>query len=158
MSKVLVPLIFAALALSALRSSPPSSEADEARQDGLSLGAFSVSLAVKDLEKSRDFYEKLGFETVLGQAAQNFLILRNADQITIGLFHGMFKDNIMTFNPGWSPTAENLQDFTDIRVIQKQLKEAGLELETEADLQSTGPANLTLLDPDGNRILLDQHR
>lgn len=123
----------------------------------MNLGAFSNSLAVSDIEASRDFYEKLGFTVVGGDAAQKWLILRSGTT-TIGLFEGMFEKNIMTFNPGWDANAEELDSFTDIREIQQQLKDCGLTLTTEADPATTGPASITLLDPDGNPILLDQHR
>lgn len=122
----------------------------------MELGAFSISLAVKDLEASRAFYQKLGFESVGGDASQNWLILRNGTT-TIGLFQGMFERNIMTFNPGWNWQAEPIEAFTDVRAIQKQLKEAGLELQTEADESTTGPASVVLVDPDGNPVLIDQH-
>ncbi|TDJ74547.1 MAG: VOC family protein [Planctomycetota bacterium] len=122
----------------------------------MELGAFSVSLAVKDLAASRAFYEKLGFEEKGGNAAQNWLILRNGTT-TIGLFQGMFEENIMTFNPGWNSDAKKLEKFTDVRELQRRLKAAGLELTSEADESTTGPASLTLADPDGNVILLDQH-
>lgn len=122
----------------------------------MELGAFSVSLAVQDIAASRAFYEKLGFAEVGGDQAQNWLILRNGDT-TIGLFQGMFEGNLLTFNPGWSGKAEPLDEFEDIRDIQKQLKDNGLELLTEADATTTGPASLMLTDPDGNTILLDQH-
>lgn len=122
------------------------------------LGAFSISLAVKDLTASRAFYEKLGFAVVFGEAAQNWLILRNPDQVTIGLFQGMFDRNILTFNPGWDREAGNLASFTDIREIQRELQARGLALTSQADLSTTGPASLTLVDPDGNTVLIDQHR
>jgi lactoylglutathione lyase len=122
----------------------------------MQLGAFSVSLAVKDIEASRAFYHKFGFAIVGGDAAQNWLILRNGDH-TIGLFQGMFEQNIMTFNPGWDKNAEPLDTFTDIRELQRQLKAQGVELVTEADETTTGPASLVAVDPDGNSILLDQH-
>lgn len=128
----------------------PQTEAD------MELGAFSISLAVQDLSASRSFYEKLGFVEVGGQAEHNWLILRNGDT-TIGLFQGMFEQNIMTFNPGWDAQAQPVDSFTDVRDLQRQLKEAGVELMTEADESTTGPASLTLLDPDGNAILIDQH-
>ncbi|MEP2534365.1 VOC family protein [Shimia sp.] len=123
----------------------------------MDLGAFSVSLAVKDLEASRQFYEKLGFETMGGDADQNWLILRNGDHI-IGLFQGMFDGNILTFNPGWDQNAQPTEHFTDVRTLQKQLKADGLTLTTEADEASAGPASIMLTDPDGNTILIDQHR
>jgi catechol 2,3-dioxygenase-like lactoylglutathione lyase family enzyme len=123
----------------------------------LPLGAFSVSLAVKDLEASTAFYEKLGFEAFAGEPEQGWLILRNG-AAAIGLFQGMFEGNILTFNPGWDPDAQNLHDFLDVREIQARLKEAGLELVKEADPETEGPAHITLVDPDGNAILIDQHR
>ena len=122
----------------------------------MKLGAFSVSLSVKDIGASKTFYEKLGFEIVGGNIDQNWLILRN-DGHTIGLFQGMFEGNIMTFNPGWSPEAAALSNFTDIREIQRELKEKGVGLTSEADANTSGPASFTLLDPDGNMILIDQH-
>jgi len=123
----------------------------------LPLGAFSVSLAVKDLAASRAFYEKLGFEAFAGEPEQGWLILRNGNA-TVGLFQGMFEKNILTFNPGWDRDAQDLEDFADVREIQARLKEAGLELVGEADPSATGPAHITLVDPDGNPILIDQHR
>ena len=120
------------------------------------LGHFSISLAVKDLAASRAFYEKLGFEVAGGQAEQNWLILQNGDS-TIGLFEGMFERNMMTFNPGWDARANRLEEFSDVREIQRRLKENGLALTTEADEATTGPASLTLIDPDGNPVLIDQH-
>ena len=122
----------------------------------MDLGNFSISLAVRDLAASRAFYEKLGFEPMGGEPEQNWLILRNATA-TIGLFQGMFERNIMTFNPGWDANAGTLERFTDVREIQKHLKAAGLELQSEADESSSGPASLMLVDPDGNPILIDQH-
>jgi len=123
----------------------------------LDLGAFSVSLAVKDLAASKAFYEKLGFEMMGGQPAENWYILKNGDHV-IGLFQGMFEDNILTFNPGWDQNAQNTGSFTDVRDMQKQLKAQGLELMNEADEASEGPASLMLQDPDGKTILIDQHR
>ena len=122
----------------------------------MELGAFSVSLAVENLEASRDFYEKLGFEVVGGDASQNWLILRNGT-CTIGLFHGMFEKNILTFNPGWDWEAQPLDSFTDVRELQRRLKAKGVELVSEADETGTGPASFVALDPDGNPILVDQH-
>ncbi len=123
----------------------------------MDLGAFSVSLAVKDLAASKAFYEKLGFEMMGGQPAENWCILKNGDHV-IGLFQGMFEGNLLTFNPGWDQSAQNTASFTDVRDVQKQLKAAGLELMSEADEASEGPASLMLQDPDGNTILIDQHR
>jgi lactoylglutathione lyase len=123
----------------------------------LELGAFSVSLNVKDITVSKAFYENLGFQTFGGNIAQNWLIMKN-DKCVIGLFQGMFDKNILTFNPGWNENAENLESFTDVREIQKQLKEKGITMLTEADESTDGPAFFTIEDPDGNQILLDQHR
>lgn len=123
----------------------------------MKLGAFSVSLAVKDIAASRAFYEKLGFSVFGGNQSQNWLILKNEETI-LGLFQGMFKGNILTFNPGWDSNAQNLSDFADVRDIQKALKAQGIELTSEADESTTGPASFTLTDPDGNQILFDQHR
>ncbi len=120
------------------------------------LGAFSVSLAVKDLRASRAFYEKLDFEVVGGDATQNWLILRNGTA-TIGLFQGMFERNILTFNPGWDDQAQAVEEFTDVREHQRRLKSRGLELTNEADGSGTGPASFMLFDPDGNPVLIDQH-
>ena len=122
----------------------------------MELGAFSISLAVKDITASREFYEKLGFETFLADAAQNWLIMKNGDHV-IGLFQGMFEKNMLTFNPGWDRNAQALKAFTDVREIQRRLKAQGLELLSEADEVTEGPASLMVVDPDGNPILLDQH-
>ena len=122
----------------------------------MELGAFSISLAVKDLEASRAFYGKLGFEIVGGDPSQNWQILRNG-LCTIGLFQGMFEGNILTFNPGWDAQAQTLDTYTDVREIQRQLKAKGVRLVSEADEESSGPASFTALDPDGNAILVDQH-
>ena len=121
------------------------------------LGAFSVSLTVKDIHVSKSFYENLGFQVFGGDITQNWLIMKNENCI-IGLFQGMFDKNILTFNPGWNENAENLESFADIRDLQKQLKEKGMNLITEADESSQGPAHFTIEDPDGNQILVDQHR
>lgn len=123
----------------------------------MKLGAFSVSLNVKDIHASKTFYENLGFNVFGGDITQNWLIMKNENCI-IGLFQGMFEKNILTFNPGWNENAENLETFTDIREIQKQLKEKGVKLQAEADESSEGPAHFTIEDPDGNQILFDQHR
>ncbi len=122
----------------------------------MKLGAFSISLAVKDLAASRAFYEKLGFVVVGGEPTQNWLILDNAGT-KLGLFQGMFEKNILTFNPGWSQDAQPLPLFEDVRDIQRALEEQGLELTTRADETTDGPASLALLDPDGNPVLVDQH-
>ena len=122
----------------------------------MELGAFSISLSVKNLEASRDFYQKLGFTKFGGNASENWLILKNGDCV-IGLFQGMFDRNMLTFNPGWDNSAAKLGSFTDVRDLQRQLKAAGLELSAEADDASTGPASFVINDPDGNPILFDQH-
>lgn len=122
----------------------------------MKLGAFSISLAVKDLNVSRAFYENLGFEKFAGDTAMNYLIMKNGNSL-IGLFQGMFENNILTFNPGWDENANKLNSFDDVRDIQKHLKEKGVELNREADTDSTGPASIVVTDPDGNQILIDQH-
>ena len=122
----------------------------------MELGAFSISLAVKDIAASAAFYKKLGFSDHGGDISQNWLILKNGETV-IGLFQGMFEKNILTFNPGWDRNATTLSDFDDVRELQKTLKSRGLTLTTEADESTTGPASFMLLDPDGNPILVDQH-
>jgi catechol 2,3-dioxygenase-like lactoylglutathione lyase family enzyme len=122
----------------------------------MELGNFSVSLAIKDLAASRAFYEKLGFRVVFGSERQRFLILQN-DTATIGIFQGMFDKNVLTFNPGWDRKMATLPEFQDVREIQRTLESRGITLTTKADESSTGPASITLSDPDGNQILLDQH-
>lgn len=123
----------------------------------MELGAFSVSLAVKDLAASRSFYEALGFQKTGGDSDQGWLILKNGTAL-IGLFQGMFEKNILTFNPGWNNDAESVDPFTDIRDLQKTLRERGVAFESEADETSEGPASFVVLDPDGNPVLVDQHR
>jgi len=122
----------------------------------MKLGAFSVSLTVKDINKSKSFYEDLGFHVFGGKITQNWIIMKN-ESCVIGLFQGMFEENILTFNPGWNQNADNLDSFTDIRELQKQLKAKGIKMITEADESSVGPASFTIKDPDGNSILVDQH-
>lgn len=122
----------------------------------MQLGAFSISLTVKDIAASQAFYQKLGFEVFGGDAAHNWLILKNGGCI-IGLFQGMFDKNILTFNPGWDSDARQLDTFTDVRELQRQLKAQGVALESEADESTTGPASFVVVDPDGNPILVDQH-
>lgn len=122
----------------------------------MQLGAFSISLAVKNIKVSKEFYEKLGFEEFGGNIEQNRLIMKNGDHI-IGLFQGMFDKNILTFNPGWNQDAEKLNSFTDVRELQKDLKEKGIEFDIEADESTEGPASFVIADPDGNPILADQH-
>ncbi len=122
----------------------------------MDLGAFSVSLAVRDLEASKLFYRKLGFEVCGGEQSQGWLIVRNGEH-TIGLFCGMFEGNILTFNPGWDRTAQPVDSFSDVRALQRTLKERGVELLQEVDETTSGPGSLMLVDPDGNTILVDQH-
>lgn len=122
----------------------------------MELGAFSISLAVKDIQASKDFYEKLGFKNFGGEASQNWLIMKNGD-LTIGLFQGMFERNTLTFNPGWDSEARTLESYTDVRDLQRQLKKQGVEFMVEADENTTGPASFVVVDPDGNPIMVDQH-
>jgi len=122
----------------------------------MELGAFSISLAVKDLEASRQFYEKFGFRSFAGNPTQNWLILKNGDHV-IGLFQGMFDKNILTFNPGWDSNAQKLPAFTDIRELQRRLKAQGVQFVNEADESTNGPASFIAVDPDGNPVLVDQH-
>ena len=122
----------------------------------MELGNFSISLTVKDLEASRKFYEKFGFERFAGEPSKNWLIMKNGDHV-IGLFQGMFDRNVLTFNPGWDSNAQTLTSFTDVRELQRRLKAQGVKLVIEADESTTGPASFMALDPDGNPILFDQH-
>jgi catechol 2,3-dioxygenase-like lactoylglutathione lyase family enzyme len=123
----------------------------------MKLGAFSISLAVKDIHLSKEFYEQLGFSKLGGNIDQKWLILKNGNAL-IGLFEGMFENNIITFNPGWDENGANIESFDDVRKIQEHLKASGIALSAEADPDSAGPAHITLTDPDGNAILIDQHR
>lgn len=123
----------------------------------MNLGAFSLSLAVKDLAKSKEFYEKLGYEVFHDQSQHNWMIMKNGNQV-IGLFQGMFEKNIMTFNPGWDNNGQETSDWTDIRELQAELKRRGVNLDSEVEASTTGPGSAMLTDPDGNQILLDQHR
>lgn len=123
----------------------------------MELGAFSVSLAVKDIEASKRFYELLGFTSFAGDQTQKWLIMKNGDHV-IGLFQGMFEKNILTFNPGWDSSAQPLESFTDVRDLQRQLKDKGMTMMVEADESTTGPASFIVVDPDGNPVLVDQHR
>jgi predicted enzyme related to lactoylglutathione lyase len=122
----------------------------------MKLGAFSVSLAVKNLKESKSFYEKLGFKKFAGDMEKNYLIMKNEDSL-IGLFQGMFKDNILTFNPGWDSNAQNVDGYDDVRAIEKDLKGKGVQFAQETDGSESGPASFVITDPDGNIILVDQH-
>jgi len=135
-----------------VQQQPPTNQ----KEKSMELGNFSISLAVKDIEASRSFYEKFGFKVFMGNAAQKWLIMKNGDHV-IGLFQGMFEKNILTFNPGWDSNAQKLESFSDVRDIQRHLKEQGVELQTQADETTSGPASLMVMDPDGNPILIDQH-
>jgi len=122
----------------------------------MELGAFSISLAVKELEKSKIFYEKLGFKVFAGDLSQNWLIMKNGDH-SIGLFQGMFETNILTFNPGWDKDCNKLESFTDVRELHKKFKSEGIEFSSESITNETGPSSFSVIDPDGNSILIDQH-
>jgi len=127
------------------------------KENNIKLGAFSVSLSVKDIKASKQFYEDLGFDVFAGDLEKNYLIMKNGNSL-IGLFQGMFDNNILTFNPGWDENANNLEKFDDVREIQRHLKNKNIQLTAEADEKTTGPASLMLTDPDGNVIYIDQHR
>ncbi len=122
----------------------------------MKLGAFSISLSVKDINSSKAFYENLGFKVFAGDISKNYLILKNEESI-IGIFQGMFENNIITFNPGWDSNADKIEEYDDVRDIQRSLKAKGIKLQTEADENTTGPARLVVMDPDGNAVLIDQH-
>jgi catechol 2,3-dioxygenase-like lactoylglutathione lyase family enzyme len=156
MKTVLAAGVFPALMLLQTLFAPAADRNSTAELSPLELGNFSVSLAVKDLNKSKEFYEKLGFKVIAGAPAGKFLILQN-ETATIGLFEGLFEKNILTFNPGWDRNSKTLKEFSDVRDIQKTLVERGLTLVTKADEASTGPASLLVIDPDGNPVLIDQH-
>lgn len=134
-----------------------SQKITDKKQNTMELGAFSVSIKVKDIKKSVEFYEKLGFTYKGGNIDQNWIVLKNGNTV-IGLFQGFIDGNTLTFNPGWDQKAENLPEFTDVREIQKKLKEKGVKLDREADEKTQGPEFIVLKDPDGNPILIDQHR
>ena len=135
----------------------PTKDSIKTKANQLKLGAFSISLNVKDLAVSKEFYENLGFTVLAGGMDKKYLIMKNENAL-VGLFHGFFKGNILTFNPGWDENAKNIAKFDDVREIQRQLKSKNIKLSTEADEKTTGPASLVLTDPDGNAILIDQHR
>jgi catechol 2,3-dioxygenase-like lactoylglutathione lyase family enzyme len=138
-------------------SAKQQSELNKLKEEKMKLGAFSMSLSVKDIKASKHFYEELGFVVFGGALEKNYLIMKNGNSL-IGLFQGMFQGNILTFNPGWDENAKNIEAFDDVREIQRQLKSKGIKLTSEADEKTAGPASITLIDPDGNVILLDQHR
>lgn len=134
-----------------------SQDKDSKKQNTMELGAFSISLKVKDIKKSVEFYEKLGFTYKGGNIDQNWIVLKNGNTV-IGLFQGFIEENTLTFNPGWDQSASEVNPFTDVREIQKKLKEKGMKVDREADEKTTGPEYIILKDPDGNPILIDQHR
>jgi predicted enzyme related to lactoylglutathione lyase len=144
------------MATAAMTAWSQSRKATEPAGSHMELGTFSVSLTVKDIEASKQFYEKFGFKVFFGDASKHFLIMKNGDH-AIGLFQGMFDKNILTFNPGWDSNAQKLSAFTDVRELQRQLKAQGVKLVKEADESTTGPASFLAVDPDGNPILVDQH-
>lgn len=156
MSRLIVAVLVGFLGGFASMNGPKSSSTKEKGDAPIRLGNFSISLAVKDIAASRAFYEKLGFKKVGGDQARNWLVLQN-ETANIGLFQGHVEKNSLTFNPGWDSKKATLPDFDDVRDIQKRLKSAGLKLTVEADESTTGPAFLTLMDPDGNPVLIDQH-
>jgi catechol 2,3-dioxygenase-like lactoylglutathione lyase family enzyme len=151
------PLLVIAFFLGAIAHDMNAEEAKaEKAKNEMKLGAFSISLTVKDINKSKAFYEKLGFEQAGGNLQQRWVVLRSGTTV-IGLFQGMFPKNMLTFNPGWSQKKEALKEFDDVRAIQKRLEASGVEFATKADPTSTGPASFVIADPDGNPILFDQH-
>ena len=152
----LLPIVIACGLIVATQTNPRPQSEPAQKVDSMQLGNFSVSLAVKDIRASKAFYEKLGFEQVAGELAQKWVVLQNGTT-KIGLFQGMFEKNSLTFNPGWDHERKTPKDFQDVRELQRILKQRGLELATEADESSDGPAHFSLLDPDGNPILFDQH-
>ena len=155
MQKVLLPVTVAlALMVGGIQEEPKPLKKES--PPSMDLGAFSVSLAVKDLKVSRKFYEALGFVQVGGNPEQRWIVLGNGST-KIGLFQGMFEKNILTFNPGWAQDKSPLKDFTDVREIQAKLEKAGIELSVKADPKSKGPAHIALTDPDGNAVMFDQH-
>jgi catechol 2,3-dioxygenase-like lactoylglutathione lyase family enzyme len=134
-----------------------SNDAIEQKEKNMKLGAFSISLSVKDIKASKQFYENLGFTVFGGALEKNYLIMKNENSL-IGLFQGMFQGNILTFNPGWDENAKNIEKFDDVREIQRQLKSKGFKIDNEADEKTSGPASFMITDPDGNVVLIDQHR
>jgi catechol 2,3-dioxygenase-like lactoylglutathione lyase family enzyme len=149
-------MLAGALALTVIAGAPTTRSTQAKEKQTMEFGVFSVSLAVEDIQASKAFYEKLDFKQVAGELEQNWVILQNGST-TIGLFQGMFEANIMTFNPGWTKDQETLDDFQDVRELQRTLKERGIAIMTEADESTEGPASFVMSDPDGNTILVDQH-
>jgi predicted enzyme related to lactoylglutathione lyase len=147
-------ILFSFLLLSQLAF---AQENNTSNQKNMELGAFSISLKVKDIKKSVEFYEKLGFTYKAGNIDQNWIVLKNGNTV-IGLFQGFIEENTLTFNPGWDQQAQNLPEFTDVREIQKKLREKGVKVDREANETTKGPEYIVLSDPDGNSILIDQHR
>lgn len=139
------------------KNKQPEIHTNKEKKEHMKLGAFSVSLSVKDLKTSKAFYENLGFTHFAGSMEQNYLIMKNENSL-IGLFQGMFQGNILTFNPGWDENAKNIENFDDIREIQRELKSKGVEINNAIDEKTSGPASLMITDPDGNIVLIDQHR
>ncbi len=152
----LLPIFLACGLIAAAQTTSPRESEQTKKDDSMQLGNFSVSLTVKDIKASKAFYEKLDFKQVAGKLEQNWVVLQNGTT-KIGLFQGMFEKNSLTFNPGWDSERNTPKDFQDVRELQRTLKQRGLKLQTEADESSEGPAHFTLLDPDGNPILVDQH-
>jgi predicted lactoylglutathione lyase len=149
-------LAFVAIALTKMKTFASPSKPINHQISNMKLGAFSISLTVKDLSASKLFYEKLGFKASGGDEKKNYVIMKNENAL-IGLFHGMFEKNILTFNPGWDENANKLEKFEDVRDIQRNLKSNGIKFQLEADEKTAGPAYLMIADPDGNQILIDQH-
>lgn len=147
-------ILFSFLLLSQLAF---AQENNTSNQKNMELGAFSISLKVKDIKKSVEFYEKLGFTYKGGNIDQNWIVLKNGNTV-IGLFQGYIEENTLTFNPGWDQSASEVNPFTDVREIQKKLKEKGVKIDREANETTKGPEYIVLTDPDGNSILIDQHR
>jgi predicted lactoylglutathione lyase len=140
-----------------IKQPEPAIHTHNEKQGHMKLGAFSVSLSVKDLKASKAFYENLGFSHFAGSMEQHYLIMKNGNAL-VGLFQGMFQGNILTFNPGWDENAQNLEQFDDVREIQRELKSKGVKIEPEVDEKATGPGSIMITDPDGNVVLIDQHR
>lgn len=148
---------FFGFAFKTIITKQPNNNSKVKNENTMKLGAFSVSLNVKDINASKQFYENLGFTVLAGGMEKKYFIMKNGNSL-VGLFHGMFQGNILTFNPGWDENAKNIENFDDVREIQRQLKSKGIKLTTEADEKTSGPAGITTMDPDGNVILIDQHR